>query len=210
MRLERASIPVTIAATAALLATGAVPASACDDQAARLAAQAYVLSIPLVQGREQLLSLLQDHRAAFLQDGEATGCLRRLGERLTSSGMQQARELEGFSARKQFGGGMPEGLDHLPGQVDHSLRAYAGNTIMMGQELLWLSRVLPAAAHGNTAPYNTTATPARRMAMQVMPLLQMLCRMDPGVCATMDRSLRAVLPQLERQVRAMALAAGGG
>jgi len=210
MRLERASIPVTIAATAALLGAGALPASACDEQAARLAARAYVLSIPLVQGGEQLLSLLQGNRGAFSQDGEATGCLRRLGQRLTSSGMQQAQELEDYSATEQFGGSMPEELSQLPGQVDQTLGAYAGNTIMMGQELLWLSRVLPAAAHGNTGPYHTTATPARRMAIQVMPMLQMLCGMDPTACSALNGSLRAVLPHLERQVRAMALAAAGG
>lgn len=95
---------------------------------------------------------------------------------------------------------MPEGLEDLPGQVDASMRSYGSDMFAMGQELLWLANVLPAAAQGNYTPYNTTGTDTRRMMHQVLPMYQMLCQMDPSSCQIMLGVFREMTPQIEQQI----------
>ena len=53
----------------------------------------------------------------------------------------------------------------------------------MGQELLWLSQVLPLAAEGNYEPYDTTAMLSRQLELQklqqLIPILQQLLYLSP-------------------------------
>ena len=130
--------------------------------------------------------------------------MQRLGTALVNGGLTQSREFSGHSASERFGGSMPEGLGHLPGQVDASMRSYGSDMFAMGQELLWLANVLPAAAQGNYTSYNMTGTATRRMMNQVAPMYKMMCNMDPSICEMMLGMLREMAPQIEQQVYVLA------
>jgi hypothetical protein len=175
-------------------------ASACDDTAARLVARAYVLSIPMFFKQNDLIPLLNDNKAYFVEGGKAIRCMEALGTALVQGGMAAADRFKGYPATERFGGSMPPGLEHLPGQVDSSLRSYGNDMFAMGQELLWLSQVLPPAAKGDYAPYNTTATPNRQRVVQVLPIYQALCQMDAGMCQMMQNMMIQMEPSVEQQI----------
>ncbi len=179
-------------------------ALACDDTTARLVARAYVLSIPMFFKQNDLIPLLNENKAYFVEGGKAIRCMEALGTSLVQGGMAAANRFKGYSATERFGGSMPPGLEHLPGQVDSSLRSYGNDMFAMGQELLWLSQVLPPAVKGDYAPYNTTATPNRQMVAQVLPIYQMLCQMDPGMCQMMQSMMIQMEPSLEQQLYTLA------
>jgi hypothetical protein len=184
--------------------TAALSAMLCDDQSARLVARAYVLAIPLLSRENELIPLLDENKAYFLEGGGATRCMQALGAALMRGGSSGAVLGNGYSATERFGGSMPQGLEHLPGQVDASMRGYGSDMLTMGQELLWLSQVLPPAVDGDYEPYNTTSTPNRQMIAQAVPLYQMLCQMDPEVCQVMLGMMQQTLPELEQQIYALA------
>ncbi len=173
---------------------------ACDEVSSRLVAKSYVLTMPLLGRDNEMIPLMQSNRGYFTQGGGAIRCMQRLGTALVKEGLASSRQFSGSSAQERFGSSMPEGLAELPGQVDTSMRSYGSDMFTMGQELLWLARVLPAAAQENYTPYNTTGTDTRRMMPQVLPIYQMLCQMDPSICQMMLGMLREMAPQIEQQV----------
>jgi len=175
-------------------------AQPCDDVSSQLVARSYVLTMPLLGRDNEMIPLMQSYPNHFTQGGRAIQCMERLGMALVQGGLAQSREFSGNSATERFGGQMPEGLEHLPGQVDNTLGSYGSDMFVMGQELLWLASVLPAAAQGNYTPYNTTGTETRRMMYQVLPVYQMLCTMDPSMCQMMLGMFRQMAPQIEQQV----------
>jgi hypothetical protein len=182
------------------LVTGDGVAYSCDEVSARLVAKSYVLTMPLLGRDNEMIPLMQSNRGYFAQGGGAIRCMQSLGTALVQGGLGRSRELSGPSATERFGGSMPEGLSHLPGEVDRSMRNYGSDMVTMGQELIWLANVLPAAAQGDYIPYNTTGTETRRMISQIQPIYQMLCQMDMSVCQMMLGMFREMAPQIEQQI----------
>jgi hypothetical protein len=111
-----------------------------------------------------------------------------------------SNQFSGHPAMDKFAGRMPQGLEHLPGQVDNALHSYGADTIAVGQEFLWLSEVLPSAARGNYTPYNTTGTPARQTVRQIWPYYETYCRVDPQPCQLMRATISEAAPVLEAQI----------
>ena len=195
-----------------LLAMGwadALAAGPCDEQTSRLVSRAYILSIPLLGRENDLISLMRSSPSSFGEDGRAIQCMRVLGSAMTRQGLAQAQPSDRDRASRMFGGSMPEGLEHLPGQVDQSLNSYSNGPFEIGQELLWLAQVLPPAAQGDYAPYNTTGTFNRRMMRQVLPQFQLLCQMQPSACQMMMQMMSGQMPALENMIFNLARQAGG-
>lgn len=178
--------------------------NACDEASSRLVARSYVLTMPLLGKDDEMIPLMRSNPGHFTPDGGAIQCMESLGAALVRGGLKLSREYSGGSAQEKFGGSMPQGLAHLPGQVDQSMNNYGSNMFTMGQELLWLAKVLPSAAQGNYTPYNTPGTPTRKMASQVMPVYRMLCQMDPSICQLMLNLLNEMAPQIEQQIYILA------
>lgn len=201
MQNLRLSITLTMAIALFVSSkTAALPSSVYDDATARLVARAYVLSIPLLFKENDLIPLMAENKAYFVEDGKAIRCMRALGNALIQHALAVGQQTGGRSATEIFGGSMPEGLEDLPGQVDASMRSYSNDTFTMGQELLWLSQVLPSAAEGDYELYNTTGTSARQMWAQVLPYMRMLCQMNPDLCQTMQNVMREMQPVMEEQI----------
>lgn len=179
-------------------------AYACDELSSQLVARSYVLTMPLLGLDNEMIPLMQSYPDSFAQGGGAIRCMQRLGTALVQGGLAQSNQFSGSSATERFGSSMPAGLAHLPGQVDDSMRSYGSDAFAMGQELLWLARVLPAAAQKNYTPYNTPGTNTRQMMAQVLPIYQMLCQMDPSICQMMLGMIRDMAPQIEQQIYVLA------
>lgn len=178
--------------------------NACDEMSSRLVARSYVLAMPL-QGRDnELIPLMQSNPGYFTQGGGAIRCMQRLGTALLEGALASSRQFSGSSAQERFGSSMPEGLANLPGQIDTNMRSYGSDMFTMGNELLWLAKVLPAAAQGNFTPYSTTGTDPRQMMSQVQPIYQMLCQTDPTMCQMALSIVREMAPLIEQQIYALA------
>lgn len=172
----------------------------CDELSSQLVAKTYVLTMPLLGKDNKIIPLMEKYPGHFAQGGGAIRCMQSLGNALMRGALEQSREFSRPYATERFGGSMPEGLGHLPGQVDRSMISYGNDMFTMGQELLWLAEVLPYAAQGNYAPYNNPTTTNRQMAAQVLPIYQMMCQMDPSVCQMMVAMLEELSPQIEQQI----------
>ncbi len=181
----------------------------CDAFTSRMAAHAYVLSIPFMGRENELIPFMQSVPGYFETAGQATRCMQSLGGKLVQRGTAMSNQFSGHPAMDKFGGRMPAGLEHLPGQVDQGLNSYGANAVSMGQELIWLSNVLPAAVQGNPIPYNTTGTSTRQQARQLWNYFQMTCQTNPSSCQVMQvvqASLREQSPVMEEQIYAFFVA----
>lgn len=179
--------------------------SACDPGTSALVAHAYVLSIPLIGRENELVPYMNSASGFFAESGQATRCMQSVGAALVKKGEVMSNQFSGHAATERFGGRVPTGLEHLPGQVDSGLRSFGADTAAMGAEFLWLSQVLPAAAQGNYTPYNTTGTPARQTMRQVWPVY---CRLDPQLCQMVQVTISGTVPALEAEIYRVVSASG--
>lgn len=152
-----------------------------------------------------MIPLMQSNQGFFASNGGAIQCMRRLGNALVQAGLAAGLEQRNSrSATERFGGEMPEGLEDLPGEVDASMNSYSSDAVVMGQELLWLARVLPDAARGNYAPYNNSGTDTRQVMLRMEPIFQTLCQMDQTICQISLSVFSQMMPALEEQVYLLA------
>ena len=182
----------------------------CDALTSRMVAHAYVLSIPFMGRESELIPFMQSVPGYFDPGGKATQCMQSLGKTFVKRGTAMSNQYSGHLAMNKFGGRMPAGLERLPGQVDQGLNSYGANAVSMGQELIWLSDVLPAAAQGNPIPYNTTSTDTRKYAREMWSSFQMSCQTNPSSCQVLQMiqaTLRDQAPVLEEQLYAVFVAA---
>ena len=68
--------------------------------------------------------------------------MHSLGTALAQGGLEQSKQFSSHSATERFGHLMSIGLEHLPGQVDDSLRSYGSDMFSMGLSLFQAVRVL--------------------------------------------------------------------
>lgn len=190
------------------LLTLATNSYACDDNASRLVAKTYMLANPVLIRENEIIPLIQSNLASFNPGGRAIRCMQKLGAALSNNGLAQFQQNNGNAVGEGYAGAMPEGLEHLPGDVADSLNSYVSDVYAMGQELIWLANVLPSIAQGNYTPYNSTGTYTRQMLRQVWPIYQHLCQIDPSSCQPLFNTLNQVSPQLELQIYSLALQLG--
>jgi hypothetical protein len=186
----------------ALLFTGCrEKAVSCDEETSRLVAKAYILSAPFIGRENELIQLTQSNPGYFNEGGKAIRCMQSLGTALAQGGLEQSKQVSDHWAAERFGHLMPIGLEHLPGQVDDSLRSYGSDMFSMGNELVWLSQVLPPVVQGNYSPYKTTGTYSRRMVAKALAYYQqVLCQMGPDSCRMMRTMFFEFEPMLEQEI----------
>ena len=205
----RVSGRILLAAALTLGSGSRTLAADCDEPTARLVARAYVVSFPMAFKEDEFASLLATNAKALGKNGKATRCMKTVGTRLMGGALAAGSSEHRDYATERWGGSMPEGLEHLPGQVDASMNSWSNDSFAMAQELLWLSEVLPAAAAGNRDPFDAQDTLARRMWLeQALPMIQLLCNMDQTSCQIMVNAMLAALPLAEAQVYALVLQLG--
>lgn len=205
---RRASLgrKLIVAVALAVTASGAARGADCSDRTARLVARAYVLASPIAFKPETFLSFLAENKESFGKKGRATRCMKSLGDKLLQGVLANAAGQRRDYATERFGGAMPPGLEHLPGQVDANMRSASTDGFTMAQELLWLAKVLPPAADEDLGPFLEQDTVARQLwQQQMLPLIKMICAFDADTCRAFLVSLLEFLPLMEQQVYALAV-----
>jgi hypothetical protein len=181
---------------------------ACDENSSRLVARTFMLANPVLGRENEIIPLVQSNRVYFNAGGEAIQCMQKLGVALTNAGLSQIQQNQGNSPSEQFAGVMPQGLEHLPGEVSDSVNRYSSDIFTMGQELHWLAEVLPSVVLGNYNPYNSTGTETRRTLRQILPMYQQMCMSDPFICQMVTNIFGQLSPQIEQQIYTLALQLG--
>lgn len=151
----------------------AQPSCLCAPQIARNVGAILVRSNPISemnQGSFDEFRALIQSNANVLQDGSPiVTCAGKLGSALTSIGLAT------FSRRSYddaYGSVINQGGTIAQAQqVADSMNSGSLDAHTTGEELSWLSTVLPAAANGDWTPYMTTATERRAQIRQVLPLV---------------------------------------
>ena len=167
----------------------------CPDRAARVLARAYVRSNPTFQG--DIVAHIAQNRLYFVEDGAAIRCAEALGKRLVYTGV---KAYDPTAYERAMGVGPAE---HA-GAVADSINSRPADLVAMGQELLWLAKVLPSAARGDWGPYETTGTPMRQQIRQVLPIYQQLMSMDPAMAQIVQGMMQQFEPVAEQQILMLA------
>jgi len=165
-----------------------------DEKTARLVAKAYAISLPFTYDRTELISLLNNNKEAFSENGSATRCMKRLGTDMMKKGITDLKIANSITAKDKFIN-MPPGLEHLPGQVDDSIKKTAADTYTMGEELLWLSKVMPSAVRGDYSLLDAQDTQSRKLVGLYVAQIRSLCAIDPWICQMLFQNLNPVLVQ---------------
>lgn len=171
--------------------------NACNVNTAKHLAKAYVLAQPLSTGN--LDSFLQNNRQMFQENGSAIQCAKRLGEYLRSNGL---RSYDTHAYERVVEIAPPELVEKAP-QVAQSINAGSIDAINIGNELLWLSEVLPSATRGNYSPFNNTGTLLRQQIRQYMGIIGPILQENRSLIDLMNNSL--INPLLEDQIMMLAL-----
>jgi hypothetical protein len=177
----------------------------CDERSARLVARAFVVTSPVAYDPETFKAFLDENASALGTKGKAIRCIRALGRQLASAAAATPAAPQRDYATERFGGVMPPGLEHIPGEVDREMRSTSENPYVGAQELLWLAEVLPAAASGDLEPFERQDSLWWQQWKQIAPQLQMLCALNPDVCQAFFAVLRESLPRMEQVIYEQAM-----
>ncbi len=171
---------------------------ACDIESARKLYKVQILSNPLSERKkfETLKAYIQENKGDFTDDGSVIRCARALGNNLMKRGVltfdDQVRE------RAANKGISPEYYDRLEADVNRG----SIDSLLQGEELLWLAEVLPEAAKGNWNPYQSTGTKTRQQARAFLPMIEMI---DPSSIQQLEAMMAKIEPIVEDQYVIFAL-----
>jgi hypothetical protein len=162
-------------------------------------ARALILAAPIIisddiylNDGEQLRRFVTTHRSSFEQGGPAIQCASAAGPRLALRGIQMYDR----SAYDQVMSSAPAEIAHLSQGVADRINSQATNMFELGQELTWLSQVLPSVASGDLSSFFNTGYPIRnykrQQLAQAWPMLQQMCAMGNDCREILDISLPAM------------------
>ncbi len=167
----------------------------CPDRAARVLARAFFLSNPGSGGN--IGAHIAQNRSYFVEGGAAIRCAEALGTRLVYAGIKAYDP-------KAYERAMGVGPAVHAGAVADSINSGSASLWALGQELLWLGKVLPSAARGDWRPYRTTGTSSRQQIRQILPIYQQLMSMDPAMAQMVQGIMRQFQPIVEEQILMLA------
>lgn len=169
----------------------------CSPESARLLGRAFRLANPMNDPRE-LEVFLRQNRSAFRENGSAVRCAKALGNAMVRQGVNAFSEM---SYNDAYGGALQMGANgDQARKIANSMTSGAVDVYMMGEELIWLAKVLPAAEQGNWQPFNTTGTIQRQQARQYLPFYRQMRQMDPAISAVFEQTMKQFGPLIEEQV----------
>jgi hypothetical protein len=161
-----------------------------DDAIIRLAVRAYILSVPMFFKENDLIPLMAANKAHFLEDGMVILYLKTAGSAMAQGALAFHG---GKSAQGMFG--MNPDMQHMAGQADAQMKSQG---IAVGQDFLWLAKVLPSAAMGNYAPFQARSqlSPLRQ---QMLIQVQMF-KMNPQMAQPMIAQMQQLMPTFEEEL----------
>jgi hypothetical protein len=147
--------------------------NSCDFNTAAIIGILYVRSCPSLSRDESEFESLVDEIYTLLdEDGDVIKCMRRLGELLVNQGYQNFnfnREAENRVHERTMDMALKNGniadAQNISDNVVSSMRNEQLQPIIIGQELIWLSKVLPDAANDDWYDYYNTCSFFRQQAI---------------------------------------------
>ena len=191
----------------------------CNLTYARAVAKTYVLANPLLAQRYErtrqikdphpyLVGFVKDYPQLFAQSSRHTRCARVLGQILIQLGVNAYNPNAFNDVMGRFGGTQ---VAELTPRVIQSINEDAVKMVTLGQELLWLSQVLPEAAQGNWKPYVSTGTIFRQRIRQEMVMVNRMALFDPAFADILIRVAAAAGNQfVSQQIVVLALTYADG
>jgi hypothetical protein len=163
----------------------------CSDNTALALGQAYYLAMPIweIPGMQQPETLSNFIKRVgqrhFSANGVVVQCAKALGEFMIARGIS-AYDPKAYDRAMAVA---PAGAGQLAPDVARSFNSGSVDAIAMGQELVWLSQVLPQVAKGDLTAFNNSGTQARQTVRQALPMLKLMLANDPQ----MTRTVKTVL-----------------
>lgn len=178
------------------------PARICSPKIARIIGQIYVLSSP-VSKHDRLMNIIQQNGLLFSENSNVIICMKKLGNRLVYRGLASFSQSDYDNA---YGRALEMGATAEQAQgVSNSIINGSVDLELMGKELVWLAKVLPAAADGNWDPFNTTGSQWRIQIRQVLQLYTSIGMMDGGTMQIFNAAVKKIEPIAEEQIVMLAL-----
>jgi hypothetical protein len=191
----------------------------CDLASARAIAHMYIVANPLLAQKYQrtfpmsdphpwLVYEVNSNPTLFGEASTAIQCGKALGTRLVQLGIQSFNPNSYNDVMRRFGGTV---VNEFAPQVAQSLDKDAVYFVTLGQELIWLTNVLPAAAQGNWVPYNDTGSSdiQRQRIRANLPvfnqMIQTFYAIDPVLAENALNFQLSMNPFIEQQIVVLAL-----
>ena len=148
--------------------------SPCTSASAKAIARAYLLSVPLRNDRinlaisddSQLTQYVQHNHELFAAHGAATQCAAALGEKVTSFGEQAY--LSSTDMQKSISGNWGGSAAAIAAKAADTLQSHGASMFTLGEEMLWLAKVLPDVANGQLSGYNAADSNSRSLLKQAV------------------------------------------
>ena len=135
----------------------------CTLETARAIGNLYLLSMPLMD-HEDLVAFVQENKYSLTSSSSIIQCMKKAGSRLTGDGISAYNPND---YNKAYGRVLEMGgTSDMAHDIASSMESPAMQALAMGQELLWLAKVIPEAANGNWEPYNNPETLVRKLMIE--------------------------------------------
>ncbi|HKK10807.1 MAG TPA: hypothetical protein VJ939_08210 [Bacteroidales bacterium] len=182
--------------------------NSCDFETAGIIGLLYVWSCPsLSRDESDFESLVNKIYPLLDEDGDVIRCMRRLGELLVNQGYQNFNfneEAENRVHERTMDMAMKHGnvaeAKNIADNVVSSMRNEQLQPIIIGQELIWLSKVLPDAANDDWYDYYNTCSFFRQQAIDQIEQIKIILRTMSyygGLSSDDLQLLGIVLPAME-------------
>ena len=182
-----------------------VPRQKYSEQAARMLGRLYYLANPYEVAKDpmQITNYVRANASNLGENSEVIRCARELGELMINQGIQNFNA--NSDRERMYNIGQRAGVDPLvTKRAADEIYNGSADLFFIGQELAWLSRVIPYASAGNWDPFNNTGTDSRRQFYQLWPLVQSLTYGDEYTKQIMDQAMRQMQPIVEYQILILA------
>ncbi len=176
--------------------------SYCNETSIKILVRLYYLTNPInvYSNPSDLEEFVRNNCNYLISEGSVINLARDLGNNLISSGLQNYSQNDyddAYESALNMGA-----TGEMARDVASSISSASLDAFVMGQELLWLTVVMPAAAQGNWEPFVTTGTYSRQYIIQIIPIYSMTGILDdPYFQDIMDQ---IALPMAEYQIADMA------
>ena len=182
-----------------------VPKQKYGEQTARILGRLYYLANPyeVVRDPMQITNYVRANASLLGENSEVIRCARELGGLMISQGIQNFNAND--DRERMYNIGHSAGVDPLVTQraADEMYNGSA-DLFFMGQELVWLARVIPSAAADNWDLFNNTGSDSRKQFYQLWPLVQSLTYGDEYTQQIMEQAFKQMQPIVEYQILLLA------
>lgn len=170
----------------------------CEEQHSRLIGRLYYVANPVSENTDsrELESFVINNRDQLMPGSRLLNCAANAGNRLRRQSVLSFSKADADQAYQQS---LNWGATQEQAQaVSDSMIQGSIEGVTIGEELLWLSKVIPAAARGDWDAFKNTGTDARQETRQAWRLMSKV--INPSDQAAFKQAMQQFQPWLEYQI----------